>query len=237
VSKDQCDLVIAIPARGTVRIEWAVNLKMLNPPVNTSFALRTMIGEQVDDARNGCVLDAREREAKYLMFIDDDVLIPNQGLRRMFDQMKQNPDWDLLSGIYVTKSDPVEPLVFTEGEVGGSWAWTFNQTFPITGCGMGCCLIRMSAFEKVSEPWFKFVRTPQGKNHSEEGEDLFFCRKLAEAGGVMMADGGLLCGHIHADTGAVHSVTADSLPIRRAKEGDLDSYTILDATSTLATIA
>jgi hypothetical protein len=228
----EADLVIAVPSRGNCRVEWASALKMLEPPVNYSWALRFITGEDVDDARNGSVLDAREMGAKYLMFIDDDTLIPNQGLRRLVYLMENHPDWDLLSGVYVTKTDPPQTLVFREGNPGPSWDWKFNEQFPITGCGMGCCLIRMSAFEKVEEPWFKFVRRSEGKNHSEEGEDLYFCRKLEEAGGTMMADGGLLCGHINKQ-GAIFSIPADSLPIRN---GDMKCRTIIDATETLSAV-
>lgn len=223
------DLVIAVPSRGSCRVEWASTLKMLEPPVNYSWALRFITGEQVDDARNGSVLDARELGAKYLMFIDDDTLIPNQGLRRLVYLMEQHPDWDLLSGVYVTKTDPPQTLIFTEGSPGPAWDWKFNSQFPITGCGMGCCLIRMDAFDKVPEPWFKFVRTPEGKNSSEEGEDLYFCRKLEEAGGTLMADGGLLCGHIN-PKGEIFSLPADSLPL---KDSTINDFTVIDASETL----
>lgn len=231
--KFKAGLIIAIPSRGSVRAEWAASFKMLEPPVNYSWMVRTLIGQEVAQARNGSVVDAKEHGAKYLMFIDDDVLIPNQGIRRLVYLMEQHPDWDLLSGIYVTKSDPPQTLVFKEGSPGPSWDWKFNEQFEITGCGMGCCLIRMSAFEKIPEPWFAWVRESKGKDHNEVGEDLYFCDQLAKAGGKLMADGGLLCGHINND-GAVFSIPADSLPIRSADQEAVDKFTILDATDTLA---
>jgi hypothetical protein len=224
------DIVLAIPSRGNCRVEWATAFKMLEPPVNYSWAIRTLTGEQVDAARCGSVLDARERGAKYLMFIDDDVLIPNQGVHRLVYLMDNHPDWDLLSGVYVTKTDPPQTLVFREGEPGPSWNWKFNTQFPITGCGMGCCLIRMSAFGKVEEPWFQTISRAEGQDRFAEGEDIHFCRRLGEAGGALMADGGLLCGHID-KKGHIYSIPADSLPIRKA-EG-LKDFTIIDATETL----
>lgn len=226
-------IILAIPSRGNVRMEWAANFKMLEPPVNTSFAVRTILNEKVEDARNGSVADTQRQGAEYLIFIDDDVLIPNQGIRRMHYLMEQNPEWDLLSGIYVTKSDPVQTLIFKDGKQGPYWQWKFGTQFPISGCGMGCCMIRMSAFDKVPEPWFEWIRKSEGKNHSEEGEDLNFCRKLKENGGVLMADGGLLCGHIEKD-GRIFSIPADSYPITHAEQEDVDKYTIIDASATLA---
>src|SRR5690348_4766265 len=114
------DIVLAIPSRGSCRIEWATSLKFLEPPVGYSYAVRIVTEEKVEDARNSSVLEARNLDAKYLMFIDDDTLIPNHGLRELVYQMENNPDWDLLSGVYVTKNIPPETLVFTEKSRGAS---------------------------------------------------------------------------------------------------------------------
>src|SRR5690242_6362354 len=117
------DIVLAVPSRGSCRIEWASALKMLEPPVNYSWAFRTVKEEKVEDARNSSVLAARDLDAKYLMFIDDDTLIPNHGIRRLVYLMENHPEWDLLSGIYVTKQDPPQTLVFTEKSRGPAWEW------------------------------------------------------------------------------------------------------------------
>lgn len=206
-------------------------LKFLEPPVNYSWSLHFVTGREVHDARNDCVLDAKRMKAKYLMFIDDDTLIPTQGLRRLVYLMEQHPEWDLLSGVYVTKSNPPQVLIFKDGP-GPSWDWEFDTQFPITGCGLGCCLIRMDAFDKVPEPWFDWIEGGDGLNRFSEGEDLYFCRKLEEAGGTLMADGGLLCGHINKD-GEVFSIPLDSAPLRNGAERLKEAYTVIDATETI----
>lgn len=219
-------VVIGVPSRGNIRLEWAAMLKSLGEPVNYSWALQTTLGKPVDEGRNMVARYAVEHNANYLFFIDDDVLVPNQALRRMVYSMEQNPEWDLLSGIYVTKSDPPEPLIFGENPDGAFWDWKFNEIFPISGCGMGCCLIRGSALQKVKEPWFYYRHEAEGINRLEEGEDLYFCRKLREAGGVLMADGGVLCGHID-ENGKVYSLDSESLPIKRADPEELERFVAL----------
>jgi hypothetical protein len=106
LSGKKIGVVLGIPSRGSVRLEWAAMLKSVTEPINMSWAIKTTIGKPVDQARNMIARYAIEFNANYLLFIDDDVLIPNQGLRRLVYQMEQNPDWDLLSGIYVTRTGP-----------------------------------------------------------------------------------------------------------------------------------
>lgn len=227
----KADIVVAVPSRGNCRIEWAQMLNTLEPPVGMSWMVRTLLHPACDEARNAAVIDARKSGAQWLLFLDDDTLLPNHSIRRMVYLMEQHPDWDLLSGVYVTKSDPPQPLIFTKDKGGPAWDWKFNTQFPIKACGMGACLIRMSAFDKVEEPWFRYVQRAQGMDHFEEGEDVYFCRKLTEAGGVLMADGGLLCGHINPN-GKVFSIPFDSRPIQSATKEEMENFTMLDASHT-----
>lgn len=194
-------------------------------PVNTTQMLRIIPGRSVEEARNVAVEDALRVGASYLFFLDDDVLIPNGALRRMIHKMENEERWDLCSGIVPTKTDPPEPCVFRGHRPGAFWGWTFNKHFQIDACGMACCLIRTSAFEKVPEPWFEWKQGSDGQHSTEEGEDLGFCRKLHEAGGFMLADGGVLCGHMDTD-GKVYSLDVDTAPFRRGKD-DLKKFTLL----------
>ncbi len=209
----QADVVICVPTRGRVRIEFAVSLAGLHFPVNTTHALKIIPGLGVDEARNVAVLTAREADARYMLFIDDDVLVPPHAPRRMVSKLEQEPEWDLVTGIVPVKSEPVEPCVFRGHRPGPYWGWTFGEHFEIDSCGMACCLIRTSAFEKVAEPWFAWTRTQKGSSRDEEGEDVGFCRKLQEAGGRLLADGGVLCGHI-TEEGKVYQLSGEEAPFR-----------------------
>lgn len=220
-------VVIAVPSRGTVRIEWAAALNSLALPINCSSILQIITGQKVEDARNTAVAAARRSNAEYLFFLDDDVLPPNQSLRRFIHLLENNPSWDLISGIVPVKSRPPEPAVFKNGRPGPYWGWKFNQTFEIDACGMACCLIRMSAFDKVPEPWFEWVRGYNGAHRFEEGEDVGFCRKLKEAGGTLYGDGGVLCGHM-AEDGTTFMLPLDSAPFEGLSGDDFKGYTVLE---------
>jgi GT2 family glycosyltransferase len=204
-------------------------------PINTSQMLQVIPGRSVEEARNVAVQKAREVGAKYLFFLDDDVLIPNQALRRMIFKMENTEDRyaiDLLTGIVPVKTDPPEPAIFRGHRPGAFWGWKFNEVFEIDACGMACCLIRVSAFDKVAEPWFDWEASMDGSNQHEVGEDIGFCNKLREAGGRLMADGGVLCGHMDPD-GKVYSLGLDSAPFREAGE-ELKKFTLIEQEQAVA---
>jgi GT2 family glycosyltransferase len=131
--------------------------------------------------------------------------------------MRQNPEWDLLTGITPLKTPDCEPNIYREDTPGAYWDWTFGEVFPIDACGMSCVMIRRSAFEKVGEPWFGWESGHKNGDYVELGEDIGFCTKLREAGGVLMADGNLLCGHMDKE-GRMFQLSDQSAPFKRGRE-------------------
>lgn len=212
------DLLIAVPSRGNVRVEWATMLMSLDKPVNLSYALKVVTGTTVEDARNKLVEEARNLGAGYILFIDDDVLVPDQTISRMIYVLGNDPDCDLLTAIVPVKGPGGEPCVFREGHASSYWGWTFNERFEVDSCGLAACMIRMSAFERLEAPWFEWVKEKTGPGQEYEmGEDVGFCARLKEAGGKLLADGGILCGHID-ETGKVWTIPEDCAPLRRGAE-------------------
>ncbi len=210
-------LVVGIPSRGPVHIVWAFTYAHLQWPVSMNRATTLVVGEKHATARNNIVKNALERGAEYVFFLDDDVTVPNFAPQRMMYQMEQNPDWDLLSGVYVTKTAPPVPLIYGgEMDGGAFWDWRCGETFPIGGCGMGCALIRASAFKKTEEPWFAFTEESDGFSIGGYGEDLYFCKNLADAGGTLMCDGAVLCGHIDTEQNKMYRLWRDSRPFKNA---------------------
>lgn len=223
----EADLVIAVPTRGNVRCEWAAMLRGLSMPPNLSYAIQMIPNRTVEEARNVAVQKARELHSHYILFIDDDVLMPNQGVQRMVFKMEQETQWDMLTGIVPLKTDPPQPCVFRGHRPGPYWGWTFGEYFEVDSCGLACCLIRMEAFDKVKGDPFTWTYTHDGLTGGQTGEDIGFCMKLAEAGGRILADGALLCGHI--DTkGKVYMLDIDAAPFHRAGKDTLAKYKIMD---------
>lgn len=196
-------------------------------PINMTQMLQVIPGRTVEEARNVAAQKAVELGAHYLFFLDDDVMVPNQALRRMIHKMENEEQWDLLTGIVPVKTIPPEPAIFRGHRPGPYWGWTFNEFFEIDACGMACCMIRVDALAKVEQPWFTWIREMDGQNINELGEDIGFCERLRKAGGRLLADGGLLCGHMDPD-GKMWQLDIDSAPFHRAGPDALKQFTILE---------
>lgn len=210
------DVILAIPSRGSVRIEWTSMFREIKPPMNTTFTVRLIIGKEVVEARNIAVKDAIDKGTEFLCFLDDDVMVSNHTLPRMFYAMRENPDWDLITGIVPTKDIGVPvPCVYRDGVSGPFMDWVFPEVFPIDACGLAYCLIRMEKVREMPEPWFAWPKWQDGEIYREVGEDIYFTRKLKEMGGTLMADGGILCGHMK-ENGDIVQMREESGPIRNA---------------------
>jgi hypothetical protein len=211
-------IAVGLPSSGKVHILWAYMFSQLQWPVSAERNTMVLVKVPIATARNNIALSAIQRDCKYLFFFDDDVLMPNFAPKRMIYLMEQNDDWDALTGVYVTKTTPPEPLLFggEPGTVGAYWDWRMGEIFPVWGAGLGCCVVRVDALKKMEEPYFAFGEQSDGVSSSTEGEDLFFFRKLAEQGGTMMADGSILCGHMDRDSDKIYSLWKDSKPYKNA---------------------
>lgn len=211
-SEKKIGVLIAIPTRGTVRVEFATMLRALSEPMATPWGVRTVLGEQVDTARNALVRIAQQEGADFIFFLDDDTLCPPGTLFKLMYEMSQRPTCDLITAIVPTRSEPPVPTVFkfSEGHKGPYWDWKYGEVFEIDACGMAATLVRLSAFDKVPAPWFVNTRS---RANASEGEDTYFCRRLREAGGHLFADGKLCCGHI-AESGKLFQLDEHAKPFR-----------------------
>lgn len=222
---------MAIPSRGPTHVNWCMSMLNMRWPINQSTKRGIIVGEDVAQARNNFVLEAQAVDAKYLFFVDDDVLVPPNTPIELINQMDRHPEWDMLTGVYVTKTDPPEPVLFggKVGSAGVHWDWEIGTQFPVWASGMGCALIRMTAFDKFPAPWFAFTHEAEGVTSKEEGEDIYFCRKLMEAGGTIMADGSILCGHVNIQTNEIFQLPYDSPPVRNAPKQLRDQFPVSKA--------
>lgn len=217
-------IAVGIPSRGPVHIVWAIQYAGLKYPVSCERNILVSIDKPIAGSRNNMAWTTLDREYDYLFFIDDDVLIPDYALVRMHYQMQQNDDWDAITGVYATKTSPPEPLIFGNDPSHAEpyWDWKMGETFPVWGAGLGCCLIRASAFHKLiekygkDEPFFAFQESGDGLNSASIGEDLYFFKKLYDAGGKVMCDGAVICGHMDLKTHRVYQLWKDCKPYKNA---------------------
>ncbi len=189
-------------------------------------------GMEVGVARCAAVQSARDAGLKYLFFIDWDTLLPPDALLKLSYHLDNNPDYDIASGLYVMKTIPTFPLLWKEWNQGVFFDWTLGDVIRegVVGIPMGCCLLRLSLFDKLphtpENPWFQTVNKPVfcgGQwGRMMMTEDLWFTRRYTEEidreHKKIIVDTSVWCEHICHTTGRRYTLGDDSLPVKRLLE-------------------
>jgi GT2 family glycosyltransferase len=142
----------------------------------------------VAEARNRCVELAREHGAGHLLFLDSDMVFPRTTLPALMARGR-----DIVGATYPKRVAPYPALgaVLEGGRVEDDGALVEMRHLPT-----GCLLIRMTVFDTLSDPSFRFSFDPQ--NGSIVGEDYEFCDRARAAGFSIWCDAQLSfeIGHI-----------------------------------------
>lgn len=228
-------LVFGIPTLGRpICLEWALALKSLNPPINYNTIFAIVRGKPVDLAREEIAEQAIKSDAKYLLFIGDDTILPAHALRQFIFRMENNPELGVVGGVYCSKSNPPAPLVFRGNGQGSYWDWKIGEFFEVTGLGMDATMIRVDVLRDLPKPWFKTVETDDfldGVNNAEMWtEDLYFLNNITKNAPQwkIYCDAGVICDHWDFASGKMFSLPANSLPLRQTvvEEGSLKGLDI-----------
>lgn len=221
-------VAICVPFSGRfVPPEFAMGLANLQSPMNCNRALISVKGMARDVSRVQLVKAARELGAEYILFLDDDTVPPPNTITELVALMDSHPEITVAGGIYTSRGHlPNEPMVFMDLGSGPFWRWRFGEIFSCWALGTGCMMIRASVFDTLPEPWFKDVNSKEdalrdgidiGKYTPKEPlgytmtDDIYFCEKVGEHGGVIVAHGGILPIHYGPD-GQGHVLSYDSYP-------------------------
>ncbi len=213
-------LMVAIPTLGRpVPLQWALNFKSMNPPINYNCDFNIVYGKEIGYARTSLAKAAIDRKCKYLFFLGDDVVAPPHALRQLIYRMENMGEIDIVGGVYCAKADPPAPLVFKGDGAGSYWDWKIGEFFECTGLGMDCTLIRTEIFSRIEEPWFLTVDKDAHIDGSPKveawTEDLYFLKKVRDVGGKIFCDASVICEHHDVYSGRVYNLPKDSLPMRQ----------------------
>jgi hypothetical protein len=163
----------------------------------------------IDRMRNMTAEVALQSESDYILFLDDDVLIPisdgHQWLRKLIDCHA-----DIVAADVLIRSYPFDHMIFkyteveetttilevkinrlVKGQLKPLSKLPSNEPFEVDAVGFSCCLIDAEILKEMHKPYF--VTTP---NHSTE--DIYFCLKAKEAIKDLriMCEPTIICGHI-----------------------------------------
>lgn len=212
-------VVVGIRFSRLVTPEWAIGLAIQsygmgnntafapvhcsNPKTGSQGLPRDLAAEYIADA-------AVKNDVPYVMFIDDDVELPLGACKHLI-QILASSDDDVMAagGIYVTKQDPCEPVVFKDISHGPYWRWKKNTIFPCEMIGLGCLLFKTEVFRRIEKPWFRDIDTPT----ITCTDDAFFFSKMKLHGFKMLADAYVLPTHWDYESGKGYRMADDSYPM------------------------
>ena len=126
-------------------------------------------------SRNDAVRVAQEQKAEFLFFVDSDISCPPFTLDRLYS-IAVDRNCDMIGCAYPTQSPPNEILVQTTKNV-------VTGIEEVEALPTGLCLIRMSVFDKLEEPYFIYEKARNNSGHyNVSTEDFPFCHKIKKLG-------------------------------------------------------
>lgn len=214
-------IAICTPYHADVTAEYARSLgKMLMYTVqaNVFFNGAATVPElevfhrrssELPRSRNTLAKDALDWGANYLLWIDADHLFPEDALLRLLSL-----NLPVVGANYPRRQRPTWP---TAVGLDGEYVWTTEeaakraQVDQVSHLGLGFCLIDINVIRTLYGDGSKplFATQPLGDGRESVGEDVFFFRRVQEAGFGVFLDHTLswVIGHVH-----VHILTnADAM--------------------------
>lgn len=92
---------------------------------------------------------------QWVLFVDDDVLVPGDALMKMIKRWRMDPEkYAIQNGVYWSKSEPPMPLIFKGSFEGSFFDWHVGDLIEADSAGAGCTFIATDVFKNMPKPWF-----------------------------------------------------------------------------------
>jgi GT2 family glycosyltransferase len=143
--------------------------------------------------RNEAVKMAIEAGFDYILWMDDDMVIPVG--EEIFSRLI-NHDKDIVAPLFFVRSKPYLPLLFKRVTFANGAMITYenildypkNTLVKCDGVGFGFIITKVEVFKKMKQPYFAYS--------DQYGEDLRFCEEASKVGAEIYCDTSLQVGHI-----------------------------------------
>ena len=194
-------ILIAVPCMDTVPVQFMMSVMAMDKPEGTDVTLHP--GSLVYDARNILSLNAIQQNYDYVLWLDSDMIVPQDLIPRMLKDMEELHT-DFVTGLYVKRTYPTEPVLYSmilepspnadgimEKRIKTFENYPKNERFRVAGCGMGCAMTSVSLLKQV---WGKFALAFNPFPWCSE--DHAFCYRVLQLGKDIWCDSSISCGHI-----------------------------------------
>jgi hypothetical protein len=146
------------------------------------------------NARTLSMSQALENGSDYILYIDDDTLMPYGGLGMLLETLETNKA-QAVSGHYYRRGFPYTCVWSVVKDNFIAQADAKAGIHPIDTSGLGCALIDVNfVAEKMTPPLFQMTEMASGNLVATD--DVTFFTKLKKAGGVLLGDARVRCTHL-----------------------------------------
>lgn len=142
--------------------------------------------------RNLIIEAAIDQKCTHVLFMDDDMTPRPDALELILE----NADKSIVSGLYLSRALPHQPLIFDVADEGGACfpAYLYGNEsglIDMVAAGFGFILIRVDALLKLEKPWIRL-----GELDSQEWcDDIGFFKRAREANLRAYCDTRVRVGH------------------------------------------
>lgn len=186
--------LIAIPCMDQVPALFAQSLATMRMVGECQIAFQ--IGSLIYTSRDDLARYAMKEGFDYVLWLDSDMIFPEDFHERMFKTLTEN-NLDILSGIYYKRKPPYSPVIFDKMQLKGKiWDYSWledvpDSLFEVGACGFGCVLLKTEVLMSVQlKHGYLFHPMQNG------GEDVAFCVRARDCGYKIMCDPTIVCGHV-----------------------------------------
>jgi hypothetical protein len=156
------------------------------PPEGLELHIFNRVSSLLPDQRSHLVKEMQKQNCTHIMWLDSDMTFPSDTILRLLAHNKR-----VVGVNYVRKYPPYLP---TAVDLNGKYCYTAPppkknhkgdvvERFPqktgleeVMHVGLGACLMDITVFDEIPEPWFPIIWEVNMKKYV--GEDVFFCHSL-----------------------------------------------------------
>lgn len=193
-------VLIAVPCMDMVAAGFAASLAMLQKNTNDiQCQVSFLCGSLIYDARNKISAQAIKFDADYVMWFDSDMTFDPDTMVRLFKDLEEHEDIDIVSGLYFRRSAPYTPVAFdkifineeTNESTHEDYHGELSGLHEVGAVGFGCVLMKTDV---LVDCFAEYGTCFDPIGHF--GEDLSFCWRASKLGYKVALDCDVKCGHI-----------------------------------------
>lgn len=236
-------ILIGIPTFGDVCPEsfasfgqWFYHLGRRMPEYD--FTMCVIARKAQWRAKNAILEEARMQQCTHALILDDD-MAPSMDIDWL--RVLLAHDKDVIGALYFQRGGHYHPVVGKyvirqESGKGKVYGMDFltpdelkDELMQVDVLGGGCHLVKVSILDKIMQPY-----------HYEDGfvgQDIYFCKKVQEAGFKVYLDPTVCLGHVQMDREIIDGTTGRAIWERDSKNGNSDNTAVHDDRTTVAALS